>query len=499
MKYIVSKIQDRSKIIKILITLLFILMPIIDILRSTFIKEIEILDISIIEYINFILIGISFVLTIPKINKKKKIMLLTYILVFMFYLYFHVINIYKFDINIFSQASPNYIIELYYIIRVYILPILLIIVLFSNRDIFNKEYYLKILKYIILEISGLIIVCNMIRFSYSSYDSEIELINRTNFFDVFTYSGKYKELLTCGLYNSANQISIILFMLLPLNLYNLYNRREIGSLILVLVQTISMIIIGTRVAALGSCLVLIVILLMYLFFIFIRREKFDKKYFQYNLIILVVTSFVMLISPFYQVMKLSISSEENFQNETKEIINYAYLKLDEDMSSDETIKLLTKYNGVFKISSTFYELYPIEEDIDFWKEVAKRDNRLNNDYRIIKTDILKRVVLRNGNKLDKFFGIGYTSNFVDIETDYIYQYYLFGIIGSILLIGVYVYFYIKNITKLFRGKYLKYEYSLRIISSFLGLVGCIFSGHLFGWSSSMIVLATTLCIGRVND
>ena len=41
MKYIVSKIQDRSKIIKILITLLFILMPIIDILRSTFIKEIE--------------------------------------------------------------------------------------------------------------------------------------------------------------------------------------------------------------------------------------------------------------------------------------------------------------------------------------------------------------------------------------------------------------------------------------------------------------------------
>lgn len=495
-----SKHQDRSRIIKILITAVFILFPIIDILRSTDIKEIEIFNISIIEFINFILIGISFLLTIPKLNKKKMILLLVYIFSFTIYLYFHINNIYRFDTTIFPQASPNYIVEIYYILRIYILPILLLITLFSNRDIFNKEHYLKVLKYIIISISGLIIICNLIGFSYSSYDDEISLLNRSSFYDVFNYKGKYKELLTCGLFNSANQISIILFMLLPLNIYNLYECKSIKNLMLLIIQTISMIIIGTKVAAMGSVLVIIVTLLAYFFFIIIKKEKRDKKYLTCHLIALLITTIFIFISPFYQVMESSISHQDNFVNEKKETINYSYQKLEENLSDEEFVELLTKNNGVFKISSMFYRIYPIENDIDFWQKLAKRDNRLNNDYRIIKSDIIERIKERNNNqKLDDLLGIGYTSNFIDIEKDYVYQYYLFGIIGAILLIGVYIYFYIKNIFKLFQGKYFKYEYCLRILSSFIGLVGCYFSGHLFGWTSPMLVLATTLCIGRVNE
>ena len=62
----------KNKIIKILITTVFILLPIIDILRTTIVKDIEVFNIALIEFINFILIGISFILTIPKINKMKK-------------------------------------------------------------------------------------------------------------------------------------------------------------------------------------------------------------------------------------------------------------------------------------------------------------------------------------------------------------------------------------------------------------------------------------------
>lgn len=490
---------ENNKIIKILITAVFLLFPIIDILRSTNIKDIEIFNISIIEFINFLLIGISFILTIPKINRKKKIYLLVYILTFLIYMFFHTQNIYNFNVNIYHDANPNFIIELYYIIRVYILPILLIIVLFSNRELFNKEYYLKILTYLIIIISGTIIVTNFIGYSYSSYDDEIELINRTRFFDIFTHTGKAKQLLTCGWFNSANQISIILFMLLPLNLYNLYNNKKVKNLILVLMQTISMIIIGTKVAALGSILVLIITLLIYLFFIAIKKEKINKKYLSLHIISIFVTFTIIMISPFYQVMKSSITIENNFVNEPSIKIKYAYKKLDENITDKELTRLIKEYNGVFKISSMFYKIYPIENDIEFWKTIAKRDNKLNNDYRIIKNDIIKRVIERNNNKKDKLFGIGYSINFPDIETDYIYQYYLFGIIGSVLFIGVYIYFYIQNINKLFKGKYFKYEYCLRILSSLLGLVGCYFSGHLFGWTSPMIVLATSLCIGRVNE
>jgi len=500
MKNNITKLLNKNNIIKFLITTLFLLFPMIDILRSTYIKDIEIFNISVIEFINFMLIGIAFLLTIPKINKKKKIIFSIYVIAFVLYLVFHIINTYNFNIDIFTKATPDFITETYYIIRVYILPILLIIVLFSNRDIFNKEYYLKILKYLIIEISGLIIVCNLLRFSYSSYDDEMALLNRTSFYDIFTYKGKAKELLTCGLFNSANQISIILFMLLPLTIYNLHEHKNIKNLILLLVQTISMIIVGTKVAAMGSVLVLIATLFAYFFFIIIRKEKIDKKYLTYHLLALLITTIFIFISPFYQVMKSSISNQDNFVNEEQETIDYAYQKLEEDLTDKEFIELLTKYNGVFKISSMFYRMYPIENDIEFWKTLAKRDNRLNNDYRIIKSDIIERVKVRNNNqKLDSLLGIGYTSNFMDIEKDYIYQYYLFGIIGSILLIGVYIYFYIQNIFKLFKGKYFEYEYCLRILSSFIGLVGCYFSGHLFGWTSPMIVLATTLCIGRVNE
>ena len=499
MKDKLTRILKRENIIKILITSLFVLLPIIDVLRQTFIKDIELLNISIIEFINFLLIGISFLLTIPKINKKKKLFLLAYILSFLVYLFFHIQNIYNFNIDIFTKANPNFIVEIYYIIRVYILPILLIIVLFSNRDIFNKGYYLNILKYLIIVISGSIIVTNIFRFSYSSYDDEIGLINRTNFFDIFTYTGKPKELLTCGLFNSANQISIILFMLLPLNIYNLYNKRNIKSLLLVLTQTISMIIVGTKIAALGSLLVIVATLFAYIFFIIIKKEKINKKYLYHHLIVLTITIVIISISPFSRVMKDSITSENNFKNEPQERIDYAYGKLEENLTDKEVVKLLTEYNGVFKISGMFYKLYPIENDIEFWISLAKRNNHLNNDYRIIKNDIIKRVIERNNNKNDKYFGIGYTSNFVDIETDYLYQNYLFGIVGIVLFIGIYIFFYIQNILKLFKGRYFKYEYSLRILSSFLGLIGCIFSGHLFGWTSPMIILATTLCIGRVNE
>jgi len=489
-----KRILKRNDIIKVLITALFIMLPVTDVLRTTFIKDVEILNISIVEFLNFLLIGIPFLLTIGKLDKKAKKWLGVCFLIFVLYMFLHIKNIYSFNIDIFTKANPNFVIEMYYIIRVYVLPILLIIVLLNNKDIFNKNYYLNVLKYLIITISGLIILTNIFRFSYSSYDDEFGLINRTNFFDIFNHNGSAKELLTCGLFNSANQISIILFMLLPLNIYNFYTKKRLSSLFLVLIQTISMIIVGTKVAAIGSILVVVATLLMYLFFVIIKKEKKNNTYLLYHIIILIITTVVILISPFTQVML-----EKHDSSEPQERIDYAYSKLEEDLTDEEFVTLLKEYNGVFKIGSVFYKLYPIEKDIDFWKMVAKRDNRLNVDYRVIKNDIIKRVIERNNNVGDKLFGIGYTSNFVDIETDYLYQNYLFGIMGLIILVGVYVFIYAKNILDFFKGNNFNYRGGLKILTSFLGLAGCAFSGHLFGWVSPMIILATTLVIGRLSN
>lgn len=500
---LIKKIKtiEKDNIIKILITTLFIFLPIIDMLRATKIKDVELFGIAIIELLNLLLIGISFLLTIPKIKKKHLKYLSIYFIMIIIYGIFHIINTYNFNTTLVPEATHNFITEGYYIIRVYILPLLLMIILFENKKMFNRKYYLNIMKYLIIMISGQIVLLNLFRFSYGSYaegDASF-LINKSSFIDAFNYTDDYKNLLTVGLFSSTNQISIILFMLLSINIYNLYLNPKIKNLLLVVLQSISMIIIGTKVAALGSVLVLIASLVMYYVFVILKREKHNRSYSLMHIGVLVIVLIVFFVSPFRRLYSEQVSGA-GFKNDLPaEEIETIRNQIDEELTNEEITQILIENPKVFKISPMFYEMYPVENDIEFWLDMAKRDRRINNDYRIIKNDIMKRIMEQNNNKLDKFLGMGYTIGTMDMEKDYVYQYYLFGIIGLILLIGVYIFFYIYNILKIFKKSYFNYNFCITLVPPFLGLVACYFSGHLFGWVSPMIILATTLCIGRVNE
>ena len=63
--------KTRDKIIKFSIMVLLILLPFLDMLRTTGIRHIEILGISIIEIWNILLIGVAFLLTLFKCNWKQ--------------------------------------------------------------------------------------------------------------------------------------------------------------------------------------------------------------------------------------------------------------------------------------------------------------------------------------------------------------------------------------------------------------------------------------------
>lgn len=491
----------KDKIIKLLITTLFVFLPIIDMLRKTQVKNIEFLNISIIELLNLLLIGITFILTIRKIKKKHIKYLALYFLIILVYGIFHINNTYDFNLDLLPNATHNLITESYYITRVYILPLLLMIVLFENKRIFNRKYYINIMKYLIILISGQIVLLNLCRFSYSSYasDNPSLLINTSSFIDVFTHTGDYKDLLTVGLFSSTNQISIILFMLLPINIYNLYLEPRIKNCLYVILQCISMIIIGTKVAALGMFLVLIITISMYFFFVILKKEIHQKKYTYLHLASIVMVLPVFLISPFAKLYTEEIN-KTGFKNDlSKEYIQETRAKLDETLTNEEYVKIILDNPQVFKISPSFYRMYPVENDIEFWLSIAKRDRRINNNYRIIKQDIMSRIMEVNNNPKDKYLGLGYTIGVMDMEKDYVYQYYLFGIVGLVLLIGVYIFIYIYNILKIFNKNYFNYNFCINLVPPFLGLVACYFSGHLFGWVTPMIVLATTLCLGRVNE
>ena len=130
--------MKKEKILKILISILLINLPFLDMLRTTNFKNIEVFNFALIELINIVLIGISFILTFFKIEKKKFIKIFVYFVILGIYIYLHYKNILMFDKNIFQKANPNFLIETFYIIRVYLMPIVLMFILCENKDIFNK-------------------------------------------------------------------------------------------------------------------------------------------------------------------------------------------------------------------------------------------------------------------------------------------------------------------------------------------------------------------------
>lgn len=488
-----NKFMNKDNILKYLITILFILLPFLDMLRTTFIKDIELFNISIIELVNIILIGGSLLITVIKIFKTRKkdvFALILFICAIIVYIILHYKNIIKFDTTIFSKANFNFITETFYIGRVYILPLLLLFVLIENKKIFNKEFYFRISKIVIAIISFSILFLNVFKISYISYSATHDFVSN-NMFDYFLYNGDFKLLASRGWFDSANELSAVLLLLLPFNIIMLYKEKKKFNIVLLVSQILAMIILGTRVAAFGACAVCAFSIVCYVMIKLIKKESVNCSFVEtFGLIIMACTAYLS-ISPtmiarisdgFYD---FSVKSEEAYED---------LEKLDEIDDPKQLDELFQKYSDEYKVNPEFLKLYPIDNDLEFWTSIFKRDKALNNNSRILKTDIIKRIEQRNNNEIDKYLGIGYTLNFMDIERDYVYQYYLFGIVGIVLLILPYIILLLINGGKaLFNfNSNFNFKTLLAFMSPALILVVAYLSGHVFGWVSPMLFLSMTL-------
>lgn len=476
----------QNKIIKYSIFIMFILLPIIDCIRRTNIKNIEILGFSIIELINMIIISYTLVLTFTKLKNPKKeiIPLIIYTIILFIYICLHNFHIINFDPTIYEKSKINIIAETYYILRVYYMPILLLFILIKNLDIFDLKFYSKLTKSLICIICLLIILLNIFKLSYATYAATNDEFVKYNIFDFYKSDESPKLLSTRGWFDSANEISAILMMILPLNIYLLYRENKKFNIFLYIIQFIAMIILGTRVSSLGAILISVMALIINIIAKIFKQEKIN-----YKLIICgLICSGYFFISPV-----------------GTHLLDYKIPNYTSNDEHTENLKLLTDDNEVstyinehlydLRINEAFVKMYPVENDIPFWHQIALRDRNLNNDSRVMKTTIIKRIKERNNNKYDSLFGMGYTLNFQDLERDYVYQYYLFGTFGIILIIpqilliikiGLY---YIKNI------KHINIIKTFLIaMSSALGFAVAYFSGHVFGWISPSYILILTLSI-----
>ena len=479
----------KDKIIKYSMLIMFILLPIIDCIRRTTIKDVEILGISIIEIINIIIICYTLLLTIFSIKDRKKELLpiIIYSVILLIYVCFHNYHIINFDHNIYEKNEINIVTETFYIFRVYYMPVLLLFVLNKNKKIFDLKFYSKLIKSLICIIGISIILLNVFKLSYATYAETNNEFVKYNIFDFYKSSESPKQLSTRGWFDSANEISAILMMLMPLNIFLLYKENKKNNTFIYIVQFIAMIILGTRVSSLGAIIITVCAIIINILAKLINKAKMNYKFILCGLL----CAGYFFVSPVGK--HLLNYSIPNFTTNDEHSAKIREIKNDKELSEYINNNLYD-----LRINEAFVKMYPIENDIIFWKQIALRNRNLNNDSRIMKITIIKRIKERNNNKYDTLLGMGYTLNFQDLERDYVYQYYLFGVLGIILIIPQLTLFIKIGLSYLTKIKNLKklniINLLLTIMSPTLGLAVAYFSGHVFGWISPSYILILTLSV-----
>jgi hypothetical protein len=290
-----------------------------------------------------------------------------------------------------------------------------------------------------------------------------------------------------GWFDSANELSATLLMLLPLNIYMLYKEKKSFNVVLLVSQLLCMILLGTRTSAFGSTAVCVFALTSYIIIQFIKHNKIDLNYLKrFGMIILICTAYFSISAT---MMARINDGFRDFSVHNKS----AYKKLSDLKDLDSLEKLVKKYSDEYKVNELLLKLYPIKNDKEFWFKIFSRNKALNNNSRILKTDIIKRINERNNNPQDKYLGMGYTLNFMDLERDYVYQYYIFGIFGVLLFIVPYILLlFINAFRVLFNLKdNFKFEILLYLMAPAMGLVLAYLSGHVFGWVSPTMYLVLT--------
>lgn len=428
-------------------------------------------------------------------NKKERITIVSYFIISFIYIFLHIFF-----------SGDNLIKELVYFLKMNSS-------LFTFYTVYKLEISydksIKVIKFILLFISGSILFCNIFKIGYSSYSFDIIKYNIIDWFKNGNgekyfeyYSGK-------GYFHFANQIVGVVLLFFPLLINELKVNSKVNDFILVNLVAISMLIVGNRAASMGPLLIMICSLIIYLFLVFIKVEKINIKFIFMLLFSIILTNVFLFNSPL-------LSREKYYDNLVSDnvydsVINDSMVnndKLDDDnhnnLPSDDN-KLTTRDILLsYDLNSNFIDLYyPYENDMEFWDNLVKMNIHFE-DSRLIEKLVINRVYNMSNARGKLFFGIGYNSaiNIVNIERDYVMQYYTIGILGIILFLGIYfVFYFLLGFKILFNlENQLNFLNLMFLLSILIELFLAYFSGNMLNAISSIISLSFILGVfyNRVN-
>ena len=493
-----------NKIKYYLLILFVVVQPILDIHYLYTEEVVKAVGFSPSTIIRMIIIGVLFILTILTLRDRKVwIFIGLYFTLVGIYTIFHILNARDFYTLVPNDLGYSVVGELFYIIRM-LIPMVVIFVTMTT-DISKKDYE-KAIKIILLLISLSIIISNIFKFSLTSYGKDIISGNIFDWFNNGYSKYNYLELASRGPFNSANQLSALLCLLLP-TMFGIYTYdKKISNLLTILLTILSMIMIGTKVALYGAIIVVIVYIIMILVAKLLKQDiLIDKK------ILALVGLSILILSVLYakspSINREVVESGYKYNTEKEEVKKEVKKEVKEEVKEESKSKHISKKQGMIqyvedhfieaKIKYDFItQCYPYQYDPEFWIEIMELPVNQRTDYRLLELKMHQRVMDINNNPNDKWLGISFTrtEHLFTLERDFIYQYYSLGLIGVILFLGPYVLItlgcllrIILNLRKKFNVKHAMTCFGMLFI-----LAVSVYSGNIMDALTITIILAFIL-------
>ncbi|MBE5956000.1 MAG: hypothetical protein E7253_06065 [Lachnospiraceae bacterium] len=508
-----------KKINHVLISLLILAQPFIIMFQANIVRDVQFLGLSVFEGFNILLSVVSLCLTIYTYNNKRMFLkYVPYVVILAAYILAHGYNIYQFNNSVYEAQSPSFLVETYYIFRTFFVPLLLMFNVYYSG--IEKEKIIGILEKMLFVVVSVMVATNLFKVAFINYSEDMVRASYS-IFDWFTFENTreyaYYDLTTKGWFLSGNQMSSILFMTLLVSMYRLYKKRDVFHYGLVVLQMLAMCMLGTKVANVGCLLIVALFILLWCLFACLKQHK---KGIVFSVILLLILSAVLPFSPIGYKYRFHFEHEEESDGESGLILDAAIAESSELEELDEEIKVfyenlvhdsiifkkleadkltneekefvreyMITYGSYFGISTFIIENYDDLDHSEFW--VRYIQTTPNNDYRVLKTMILKDIYNNNDNPLDRYLGMGYTTNYIYTEADYTYQIYLYGIVGLLLFVGPYFWTLLYVIYKGLRNfkKMFTLESATYFIAPCIGLVVAKMSGHVLERTYPLLVIA----------
>ena len=312
-----------------------------------------------------------------------------------------------------SSYGFNIVSELLTILKL-ITPITFIYSLYYIKLPFKK--YMLVLKVWCILFAGSIVLTNIFKISLGSYS---DTFITKNIFEWNKYN-YYKYTASKGYFMYANQVSALCIIFLLMFIYDyLYNSKK--SIIYVLLVSLAMLMLGTRVSTLGGLLTLVFAIIFYFIINIFNKISIKKRIY---ILVIPVLGWVLLlhVSP-YNNRSIELNRSINRHMDDTSIVDDKAIVMDDtSMDVDKTKYVYQNYNKDYLPKVFFEKYYPIKYDEEFWYNFVKNNSIDKINYRYIEKSIIRRVVEVNNNALDKYIGISNTriQNIVNIEVIFIY-------------------------------------------------------------------------------